>query len=55
MLVKVIWEFDADVEDFDPEFVNIVGLAKDSAKREMQYVLDNNKLCADDFEYVVEE
>ena len=55
MLVKVVWEFDADMEGFDPEFVNIQGLAKDSAKREMQYLLDRNELCADDFEYVVDE
>ena len=55
MLVKAIWEFEADVEDFDPEFINIVGLAKDSAKREMRILLEKNELSADDFEYVVEE
>lgn len=53
MIVKAIWEFDADVNDFDPEFVNIVGLAKDSAKRDLADLLKNNILCADDFEYVV--
>lgn len=55
MIVKVIWEFDADVEDFDPEFVNIVGLAKDGAKRDLEDLLKRNMLCADDFEYVVED
>lgn len=55
MIVRAVWEFDADVEDFDPEFVNITGLAKDSAKRELQYVLDKNELCAEDFTYEVEE
>lgn len=55
MIVKAIWEFDADVTDLDPEFINIIGLAKDSAKRDLQYCLDKNMLCADDFEFVVEE
>lgn len=54
MIVKAIWEFDADMEGFDPEFVNIKGLAKDSAKRELQYLIDHNELSADDFEYIVE-
>ena len=55
MIVKAIWEFDADVEDFDPKFINIKGLAKDSAKRDLQDLIDRNILSADDFEYVVEE
>lgn len=55
MIVKAIWEFDADMDGFDPEFVNIKGLAKDSAKRELQYLIDHNELSADDFEYIVEE
>lgn len=55
MLVKCIWEFDADMDGFDPEFVNILGLAKDSAKRELAYLLEKNELTAEDFEYVVEE
>lgn len=54
MKVRAIWEFNADVEDFDPEFINIVGLAKDSAKRELEYLLKHNELCAEDFEYVVD-
>ena len=55
MLVKAIWEFEADVEEFDPKCIDIVGLAKDSAKREMRILLEKNELSADDFEYVVEE
>jgi len=54
MIVKAIWEFDADVEDFDPEFVDIYGLAKSSAKRDLADCLERNILCADDFEYVIE-
>lgn len=55
MIVKAIWEFDADMEGFDPEFVNIKGLAKDSAKRDLQDLIDRNILSADDFKYIVEE
>jgi hypothetical protein len=55
MKVKAIWEFNADMEGFDPEFVNIKGLAKDSAKRDMQDLIDRNILSAEDFEYIVEE
>lgn len=54
MKVKVTWEFDADVEDFDPEFIDIKGLAEDSAKRELQYLIKHEKLSADDFNYEVE-
>lgn len=55
MKVKVIWEFDVDTTDLDPKFVDIPGQAKDLTKRELQCCLDKNELCADDFEYVVEE
>ena len=55
MIVKAIWEFDADVEGFDPEFVNIKGLAKDSAKRDLQDLINRNILSAEGFEFVVEE
>ena len=55
MIVKVVWEFDADVEDLDTKFVDIFGLAKDSAKRELQHMLENNELCAEDFTYEMED
>lgn len=53
MLVKVTWEFDADVEDFDPRCVDIEEIAKDSAKREMEFMIDNNDITAEDFSYEV--
>lgn len=53
MKVKVTWEFEADVSDCDPKFVDIPGLAKDAAHNELEYLLANNELTADDFEYVV--
>lgn len=55
MIIKAIWEFDADVEGFEPKYIDILGLAKDSAKRDLQSLIDNGTLSADDFEYVVEE
>lgn len=55
MKVKVIWEFDADVEDYDPKFVDVEGLAKDSAKREMEFMIDNNDITAEDFEYEIDK
>ena len=54
MNVRVIWEFDADVSDIDPKMVDIIGLAKDLAKRELKYMIDNNLITEDDFEYVPE-
>ena len=55
MIVKAIWEFDFDTEDLDPEFIDIPGLAKEMTRRELDYILERNELCGDDFEYVVEE
>lgn len=55
MKVKVIWEFDADVEDFEPKFVDIKGLAEDSARRELEFMLQNRDLQADNFIYEVED
>lgn len=53
MRVLVTWEFDADVEGLDTKFVDIPGLAKDLTKRELDYLLSNGGLTADDFEYAV--
>ena len=55
MKVKAVWEFDVDISDLDPEFIDIPALAKDLTKREMQDLLLNNIITEDDFEYVVEE
>lgn len=53
MIVRVTWEFDADIDDLDPKFVDIYGHAKDLAKLELAYLLEHKHLTADDFEYAV--
>ena len=54
MKVKAIWEFEVDTEDFMEEFVNIKGLAKDLTQREMENLLQNQEISAEDFSYEVE-
>lgn len=51
MKVKISYEFDADVADLDPEFVDISGLAKDLALREMKSLLGSGDVNAEDFTY----
>lgn len=53
MKVRVVWEFDADVEELDPAFVDIKNLAKDLAERELAYMLEHKEITAYDFEYQV--
>jgi hypothetical protein len=53
MKVLVMWEFDADVKDYDPKFVDIPGLAKDLTKNELASQIVNGDLTVDDFEYLV--
>ena len=54
MKVKAIWEFEVDTEDLMEEFVNIKGLAKDLTQREMENLLHNQEISAEDFSYEVE-
>lgn len=54
MKVKAIWEFDVDVDDFDPRYVNIKGLAELLTRRELAYLLAHRGLESDDFEYKAE-
>ena len=54
MKVKAIWEFEVDTEDFMEEFVNIKELAKDLIQREMENLLHNQEISAEDFSYEVE-
>ena len=54
MKVKAIWEFEVDTEDFLEEFVDIKGLAKDLTQREMENLLKNQEISAEDFSYEVE-
>ena len=52
MKVRAVWEFEADVEDLDPKQVDIPGVAKDSARCELMYMLRKRELIADDFEFI---
>ena len=54
MLVKAVWEFEVNTEDFLEEFVDIKGLAKDLTQREMGNLLQNQEIAADDFSYELE-
>ena len=54
MLVKAIWEFDADVSDIDPMHVNKKELSKDLAHDALQYYLEHGELSADDFRYEIQ-
>lgn len=53
MKVLVTWEFEVDVSDLDPKFVDIPGLAKDLTKQELNLLLTSGELSADDFDYAV--
>ena len=54
MKVKAIWEFEVDTEDLMEEFVDIKGLAKDLTQREIEYLLENKEISAEDFSYELE-
>lgn len=52
MKIKAVWEFDADVSDISPKHVDVEGLAKDFAKLELEHLLRNNELSAEDFTFI---
>ena len=54
MKVKAIWDFEVETEDFMEEFVNIKELAKDLTQREMENLLKNQEISAEDFSYEIE-
>ena len=54
MLVKAVWEFEVNTEDFDNKSVDINGLAKDLTKREMKYLLEHEEISEEDFSYEIE-
>lgn len=51
MLVKAVWEFEVDIEDLDKKFVDVKELAKELTQREMENLLQNNEISAEDFSY----
>ena len=63
MIVQAIWEFDVDVDDLDPKFVDIEAFAKSMAMVEMDFLLRGDpslehpepEITYGDFEYIVKE
>ena len=53
MIVRATWEFEVDVEDLDPKFIDIPGLAKDLTRKELECLLQKQHITVDDFEYSV--
>lgn len=51
--VKATWEFEFDAEGYDTKFVDVPGLAIDSAKSELIYLLNKREIQASDFKYTV--
>ena len=48
-----IFNFDADVDDIDPEYVDIKGLAIDLIKGELSYLLKNQEVNIEDFDFEI--
>lgn len=55
MKIKAIWEFDVDVSDILPEYVDVEGFAIDLAKNELNNLMCNFEISAEDFKYEVTE
>lgn len=55
--IKVVatYEFLFDAEGYDPEHIDIVGLAVDSAMRDLKHELSNNTLDVGDFKFTITE
>lgn len=55
--IKVVatYEFLFDAEGYDPEHIDIAGLAVDSAIRDLKHELSNNTLDVGDFKFTITE
>ena len=53
--VEASWTFDVDVEDYDPECVNVANAAIEDAVIELNELIENGKISVDDFEFNVTE
>lgn len=55
--IKVVatYEFLFDAEGYDPEHIDIAGLAVDSAMRDLKHELSNNNLDVGDFKFAITE
>lgn len=53
MYVRATWEFEVDISDFDPEYVDINGIARDIARNELRDLMLKKEIGADDFKYEI--
>ena len=54
ILVRATWEFEADVEAFDPAEIKIYPVAVELVKAELRDLLKKGQLTVDDFSYHIE-
>lgn len=48
-----VFDFEPDTSDLNPEFVDIKGIAQAMAENELKYMLENNEITTDDFDFEV--
>ena len=53
--VRLVFDFDVDISDLDPKDVDLRGLAKESALRELKSQLDLEQITEEDFEIISEK
>ena len=53
--VRLVFDFEADVSDLDQKYVDLRGLAKESALRELKSQLDLWEITEEDFEIISEK
>ena len=51
--VRATWEFDVDVSDILPEYVDVDGLVVHLTKMELRWLIRNSKISVDDFRYEI--
>lgn len=51
--VRAAWEFEVDVSDILPDYVNVEGLVVHLTKMELRWLIRNSKISVDDFEYEI--
>lgn len=51
--VRATWEFDVDVSDILPDYVDVEGLVVHLTKMELRWLIRNSKISVDDFKYEI--
>ena len=51
--VRAVWEFEVDVSDILPEYVDVEGLVVHLTKMELRWLIRNGKISVDDFKYEI--